>query len=186
VSINRERVWLNFVITHERYTGLRTRDPWQRKIATLVGSMHFAPTSKDLPRNDVVKIQCFSSNEKLEDLVERVSLANHCTDIHTRRFPINTIPSLRDCPHDFCDFEPRSRGKGEAYPFLEAHYGILPRQVIAIGDQVNDIPMLRDAGLAVVMGNAPVEVKRFAHRVIRSNVEEGVADFIEGVLDDFD
>ena len=51
-------------------------------------------------------------------------------------------------------------------------------RLIAIGDGLNDIPMLEYAGFAVAMGNAYDETKRVADYVSASNEEDGVAEAI--------
>ena len=53
--------------------------------------------------------------------------------------------------------------------------GVGAGQVMAIGDNENDISMLAFAGLGVAMGNAPEHVKAAADFVTKSNVEDGVA-----------
>jgi hydroxymethylpyrimidine pyrophosphatase-like HAD family hydrolase len=45
---------------------------------------------------------------------------------------------------------------------------------MAVGDAVNDIPMLQEAGVAVAMDNAHPWVKRVAHWVAPSNNDHGV------------
>ena len=50
---------------------------------------------------------------------------------------------------------------------------------MALGDQLNDLPMLRYAGLGVAMGNAPDTVKEAASFVTGSNREDGAAAAIE-------
>lgn len=57
--------------------------------------------------------------------------------------------------------------------------GIEMSQVIAMGDSLNDISMIREAGLGVAMGNAQDEVKSIADVVTASNEEHGVARIIE-------
>ncbi len=52
-------------------------------------------------------------------------------------------------------------------------------QVMAIGDNNNDIEMLRAAGLGVAMGQAPVAVKAAARVVTATNAEDGAALAIE-------
>jgi 5-amino-6-(5-phospho-D-ribitylamino)uracil phosphatase len=54
-----------------------------------------------------------------------------------------------------------------------------PSEVIAIGDDVNDISMIRNAGLGIAMGNAHATVKDVADRIIGSNREDGLAEFLE-------
>jgi hydroxymethylpyrimidine pyrophosphatase-like HAD family hydrolase len=60
--------------------------------------------------------------------------------------------------------------------------GIRPERTCAIGDQINDIPMLRGAGLAVAMGNAVLPVRDLAHRTTLSNAHDGVAYAIDQIL----
>jgi len=56
--------------------------------------------------------------------------------------------------------------------------GVNKEEVIAVGDGYNDVPMLEAAGLKVVMGNAPDEVKKLADYIAPSLAEDGVADVI--------
>lgn len=72
--------------------------------------------------------------------------------------------------------------KWEGVMHVARRHQIEPEQIIAIGDDVNDIPMLRNAGLGVAMGNAKPEVKAAAKRVIGSNREEGLAVFLEELI----
>lgn len=51
-------------------------------------------------------------------------------------------------------------------------------RVVAFGDNINDIPMLREADVAVAVENAVPEVKRAADIFIGSNKENSVARFI--------
>jgi 5-amino-6-(5-phospho-D-ribitylamino)uracil phosphatase len=61
-------------------------------------------------------------------------------------------------------------------------HGIKADEIIAVGDDVNDIPMLKEAGLGVAMGNAKPEVRAVAKRVIGSNKDEGLAAFLEELV----
>jgi hydroxymethylpyrimidine pyrophosphatase-like HAD family hydrolase len=60
--------------------------------------------------------------------------------------------------------------------------GLSPEEVICIGDEVNDLEMIRHAGLGVAMGNAIQAVKAAAHYITRSNEEDGVAHVVEQFL----
>lgn len=53
------------------------------------------------------------------------------------------------------------------------------KDVIAIGDDKNDVPMFEIAGLSVAMENANEEVKKYADIITLSNEEDGVAIFLE-------
>lgn len=72
--------------------------------------------------------------------------------------------------------------KWTAITHLLAQWGVGASGVAAIGDEVNDLPMLRGAGLAVAMGNAIPEARRTAHHQTRSNDQDGVAHAIEMIL----
>ena len=69
--------------------------------------------------------------------------------------------------------------KGSGVRALLAHTGIPPQDVLAIGDQENDIPMFSSVGLAVAMGQAPDTVKARAAWVAPCYEEDGVAAALE-------
>ena len=72
--------------------------------------------------------------------------------------------------------------KWEGVLHVARRHGIRPEQIIAIGDDVNDVPMIKHAGLGVAMGNARPEVLAVANRVIGSNLDEGLAQFLEELV----
>ena len=69
--------------------------------------------------------------------------------------------------------------KWEALENLINKLGIKKEEVIAIGDNVNDIQMLRNAGLGAVMGNAAPYIKENADIIANDNDSDGVAQIIE-------
>lgn len=73
--------------------------------------------------------------------------------------------------------------KASGVAALAAHYGIPLAQVMAIGDNTNDLTMLQSVGWGVAMGQAPEAVKAVAKAVTASNMEDGVALAIEGYLE---
>jgi len=72
--------------------------------------------------------------------------------------------------------------KWHALQWLIDRWQLEPGQVIAVGDDVNDIPMLEAAGLSFAMGNALPEVKEVAQAVTTSNDEDGVAAALRSVF----
>ena len=79
----------------------------------------------------------------------------------------------------YLEFYHSDVSKGNAVKFISERLGILPSEIITIGDQRNDIPMLKFAGLGVAMGNAIDEVKAAADYITLSNDEDGVVDVVE-------
>ena len=57
--------------------------------------------------------------------------------------------------------------------------GIKQEEIMALGDQENDIAMIEYAGMGVAMDNAISSVKEAANFVTKSNLEDGVAYAIE-------
>jgi Cof subfamily protein (haloacid dehalogenase superfamily) len=60
---------------------------------------------------------------------------------------------------------------------------ISPSQVVAVGDDVNDLEMIRHAGVGVAMGNATAAIKRAARWQAPSNDEGGLAAVVEAMFD---
>jgi Cof subfamily protein (haloacid dehalogenase superfamily) len=73
--------------------------------------------------------------------------------------------------------------KGHALERWVKYRGIGREQVMAIGDNYNDIEMLAFAGQPFIMGNASQELRERGWTLTRSNAESGVAAAIESVLD---
>lgn len=69
--------------------------------------------------------------------------------------------------------------KGNAVKSLAEYYGISADEIICIGDNENDISMIKYAGLGIAMENAIDEVKSVADYVTHSNKEDGVAQAIQ-------
>jgi len=72
--------------------------------------------------------------------------------------------------------------KGHALERWAKHRGIAREEVMAIGDNYNDVEMLAFAGLPFVMGNASEELRGNGWAVTLANDQNGVAAAIEQVL----
>ena len=82
---------------------------------------------------------------------------------------------------NYDNFEIVDKGvsKGEALKFLSKELGIAPEEMIAIGDNENDISMLKYAGLGIAMDNGEQCAKDIAQYITATNEEDGVALAIE-------
>jgi HAD superfamily hydrolase (TIGR01484 family) len=84
------------------------------------------------------------------------------------------------------DILPAGCGKGPALLRLAATRGIAAAEILAIGDNWNDLSMLEVAGRAIVMDNAPDELKSIASErgwsVGSHHDQDGVAEAIEAAL----
>jgi HAD superfamily hydrolase (TIGR01484 family) len=76
------------------------------------------------------------------------------------------------------EINPLGISKASALEYLCAHLSIDLKDVIAVGDSLNDIKAIQAVGLGVAMENAQDEVKAAADAITFSNNEHGVAEVI--------
>lgn len=85
---------------------------------------------------------------------------------------------IRSTPN-FCEISNKEATKGNAIRFLSEKWNIKKEEIMAIGDQDNDIEMLKAAGIAVAMGNATDDLKKIADYVTDTVDNDGVVKAIE-------
>ena len=73
----------------------------------------------------------------------------------------------------FCEIANKEATKGNAIKFLAKKYGIALNEVLAIGDQNNDIEMVKTAGIGVAMGNGTPEIKAAADYITDTVQNDG-------------
>ncbi|GLZ81302.1 hydrolase [Actinorhabdospora filicis] len=77
---------------------------------------------------------------------------------------------------------PPGHDKGTGLAFVAERLGVAAEDVLVFGDARNDLPMFAWAGRSVAMGNAHPEVKAAATDHTESNLEDGVARFLEKIF----
>jgi Cof subfamily protein (haloacid dehalogenase superfamily) len=106
--------------------------------------------------------------------------------------PMKTFQSCSVCPtcgqtlglecewswHDQVDIARAGNSKGKRLAQWVEAQGLSMQDVVAFGDNYNDLSMLEAAGTGVAMGNAVEEVKARANVVIGENETTSIADFI--------
>ncbi|MEZ5976532.1 MAG: HAD hydrolase family protein [Planctomycetota bacterium] len=93
-------------------------------------------------------------------------------------FPLSLLPRYVGSAYQVTDLHPPCLGKAEALRYLAETHGIQARQVVAVGDAYNDVPMIEAAGLGVAMGNAVGGLKRRAARVIGDNEGPAIGELV--------
>ncbi len=73
--------------------------------------------------------------------------------------------------------------KGTALIKFGEQLGIKKEQIMACGDNSNDLDMIKAAGIGVAMGNADKEIKAAANFITKTNEEDGVAYAIKTFID---
>ena len=74
---------------------------------------------------------------------------------------------------------PATVSKWQALERLMAATGLAADDVMAIGDDYNDLEMIRGAGLGIAMGNAVEPVRQAAGHITGSNADDGVVQALE-------
>jgi Cof subfamily protein (haloacid dehalogenase superfamily) len=77
------------------------------------------------------------------------------------------------------DIVPSGVSKLNGLSYLGNHLGIQLKEMVVIGDALDDIPVIEAAGLGVAMWNANHKVKRAADWITRSKNEHGVAYMVK-------
>ena len=110
------------------------------------------------------KVTLNASREELETIKQKLQA-------------INTI-NVTFSSHEYLEIQCCNSSKAHGLRELVKSYGVAMDEVIAFGDGENDIPMLRDCGLGVAMGNSLDHIKDAANCVTATNHEDGVALFL--------
>jgi HAD superfamily hydrolase (TIGR01484 family) len=96
-----------------------------------------------------------------------------------RRFSVGIVTSSHDKTEMMVHFSSLQSHKGAGLQRVLDILGIDPKDVMAIGDMGNDIPMFNLVGHSVAMGHAPDMVKQHARYQTSSIDDDGVAVAIE-------
>ena len=130
------------------------------EVGNLAEFLNFAP----------IKILMSVQPEELPQVQKKIAafLPESLTVVQTAAFYLEVIPKVIN--------------KGQGIRDICKVLGLSTEEVISFGDAANDIPMLREAGMGVAMGNAAEPVKAAAKMVTLSNNEDGIAAALEKLL----
>lgn len=120
------------------------------------------------PTHIMVGTEITQAEEVLRALKE--ALGDSARILETRYLRENL--SYIDILHPDCS-------KKNALAFYTRKLGINPEEILAIGDNFNDLEMLEFSGKGIVMGNAPEPVLRLGFPVTDTNDRAGVAQALK-------
>lgn len=78
-----------------------------------------------------------------------------------------------DKEYEYLDIIPKNVSKGNALEFLGNYLKINKDEILAIGDNLNDLDMVEKAGVGIAVNNAYSELKQVANYTTKKNVEQG-------------
>lgn len=110
------------------------------------------------------KILCMANPNEINILKENI-----------RANELNIYPSKPT----YLEIMPSNASKTSAINYLQKKFDIKKDEIIAMGDNYNDIDMLKYAGVGIAMGNAPDDVKKHANDVTLTNDEDGVREALK-------
>jgi len=115
------------------------------------------------------KIMCMGDEKEIDTLVNFIN--NHFSD---------AIIGYRS-KSTYLEIAPKNISKKTAIQFLieQKYPNCTLENIIAFGDNYNDIEMLQSVGLGIAVQNAKDEVRAIADEITKSNINDGVAIFLE-------
>ena len=125
------------------------------------------------PHKDVLMAGCFGEREPLEELQSRIERLNTLATV---------LVESKGTPGWYLETTLGHVNKWHALTHYCADRGTPHNAVAAIGDALNDLPMIRGAALGVAMANANEQVREAADWIAPSNNEDGVATLIDRLL----
>lgn len=145
-----------------------------RKLAEMrfnSGTIRVVDSYSDLPGDsqpDALKLLAFSDDEDKRERIKK----------ELAFFDVAVSASAKDnLEITHCEAT-----KGHGVLKMAERLNIRPEQIMAIGDNMNDLSMFDVAGTAVAMDNATQTVKDVSDVVTRKNDEDGVAYIVDQVL----
>jgi Cof subfamily protein (haloacid dehalogenase superfamily) len=147
---------------------------WREVTQTIV---HEVPSLANWDHQNTIRIGVVAPSDDvrraLDELNQRFGdrVVSHCISVPAYGVDVMEI------------FDP-AVNKWEGILHVARMHAVEPAEIVAVGDDVNDLPMLRNAGLGVAMGNARPEIRAAAARVIGRNDEDGLAIFLEQLVAD--
>lgn len=103
-------------------------------------------------------------------------------DLKSKVFIQNQLVKLVSSGFGFIDLILPNQHKAHGLALLQQKWQIADQDVLAIGDNYNDLEMLEKAGFSFAMDNAVPALKQVARFAAKSNEQEGVLEVIDSLL----
>lgn len=140
----------------------------------------YTDVEKDILKMEMTVVEDFVSAVKFD--INKLLLAgepdelDRYQEILSRRYD-GLLDVYKSAPY-FLELMPFGVSKGSMLHLLLDKLGIDRNELVAFGDNYNDMTMIGYAGLGVAMENAEQEVKKIANYVCESNDNDGIASTI--------
>lgn len=171
----------HFTFRHqdERKFTLLSAHPEHLRILAWYENTFATHDPQDLPLDRLMRVSMFLDGGEMPDRAWSAMSAESQRLLHREVFPLSLFPDYEGSELVLLELQRKSRGKAEAFDFLQEVYGIPPARTIAIGDHLNDVTMLETAGFAITPANGAPQVRPLADLVVGHHDMDGVAQWIE-------
>lgn len=147
----------------------------------------YADGMKNLPEAYHFKVEF---HDDLLSIVEKVPIykiglwSEHPETFEAVMAEIKEIEGLETCKSLETSFDVMAKGvtKATGIEAIRSHYDIPLEDVIAFGDNENDMDMISYAGVGVAMSNATEALKKVANYIAKSNDEDGLMHALEELI----
>ena len=140
--------------------------------------------NKFVYKNDVVQCTIADSDfDKIKNLIPKIEEVEN-VEIKNRHKSLLDA-KFKDDKTIFCNIANIDSNKGNAVKKLLEILNIKKEETIAIGDDINDLSMFEQVGYKVAVSNAIDIVKEKTDEITLSNDEDGVAVFLNKLLEDY-
>ena len=149
---------------------VNTIDEWVEIEATITGESPKVTSLADFIKDEktlVHKLLLIDNTDTIQKLQKNLSSID---------FPQTNFYLSKD---NYLEVTHNQVSKKQALLELAKYYQLSLSEIMTIGDNYNDIPMIETSGLGVAMGNAPTDVKTCANTVTDSNDQNGVSKAIK-------
>lgn len=119
---------------------------------------------------DYPKLMIIGQEEILQEAINRLKEYSSPDFDFFKTFPI------------YLELVSKNISKGEMLKLLCDKYNISLKEVLSIGDNYNDLDMIKVSGYGVAVGNAVDTLKKHAKLIVGTNNENGVAEAIESYI----
>lgn len=82
----------------------------------------------------------------------------------------------------YFDITAKGVNKGQAALIWAGKQSVAPKDILAVGDSINDLELLTTVGQSVAMGQSPPELKAVAQKTIQHTDEDGLAVYLESIF----
>lgn len=165
----------NHIITEELlYLDLRNYKLQKNHIYNNRISFKIVPNLlKYIQKNDLcISKVVISNTSSLETLKKEIETTLNVDVLNIKKYG-KYRDEIIDKEYEYLDIIPKNVNKGTALEFLGNYLNISKEDILAVGDNLNDLSLLKTAGIGIAVNNAYSELKQIANYTTEKPVEKG-------------